>query len=61
VIIGPQHPGAVFPTIVPPAVKGPSIGCAGSKIPSVNSDTMTVHLALLLPSEGFMILFLCLN
>jgi hypothetical protein len=61
VIIGPQHPGAVFPRIVPPAVKGPSIGSAGSKIPLVNSETITVRLALPLPSEGFMILFLCLD
>src|ERR1700722_10001763 len=58
VIIGPQHPGAVFPTIVPPSIKGPSIGFAGSKMPSVSSDTRTVRLPLFGSSATFMILFL---
>src|SRR5580692_9480672 len=56
VIIGPQHPGAVFPTIVPPDVTGPSIGLAGSKIPSVSSETMTVLLASFLVSVMLLLL-----
>src|ERR1700722_16042171 len=58
VIIGPQHPGAVFPTIVPPSINGPSIGFTGSKMPSVSSDTRTVRLPLFGSSVTFMILFL---
>src|ERR1700730_13022515 len=61
VIIGPQHPGAVFPTIVPPSINGPSIGFAGSKMPSVSSDTRTVRLPLFGSSATFMILFLRLD
>src|ERR1700693_1402977 len=61
VIIGPQHPGAVFPTIVPPSINGPSIGFTGSKMPSVSSDTRTVRLPLFGSSATFMILFLSLD
>src|SRR5258708_10004886 len=57
VIIGPQHPGAVFPTIVPPDVTGPSIGLLGSKIPSVSSETMTVRRASVLVSVMLVLLF----
>jgi hypothetical protein len=34
---------------------GPSIRPAGSRIPSVNSETVTVHFALPLASEGFIV------
>src|SRR5260370_648398 len=42
VIIGPQHPGAVFATICLPSLTGPSIGSAGSSNPFVNSLTNSV-------------------
>ena len=42
VSIGPQQPGAVFATILPPSRTGPSIGRVGSSTPSVNRSTSTV-------------------
>ena len=39
-IIGPQHPGAVSATIVPPPRIGPSIGRRGSSTPSVYEVTV---------------------
>ena len=42
VIIGPQQPGAVLATIVPPSASGPSMGSAGSSTLLVKRSTVTV-------------------